>query len=392
MDCGSEDLVCHAIDWLSSHSHAVQQTFGLIDSAWNHAGGRVLAFLKEHGEKLIALASFSFAVWRWWIYRERILHKRLEEYIQQSDRRLRPAALAAMEAMLRPGRTATLRQPAFAIELREILDRTAWRSFFGLSTIERQTEKQLARALNGLRKRQRIARTAMRSLQHQQAWVHLLAGAVAASRGRCKSRSSNSLGSAQKALREFRRVLEIPGHPSNVEARECEAFELLRLREHDLAMKSYIVLEELARNIDEDRKRDLITARSRRFRAQILQAKARSSGARNAWSLIAYDNNPMSALKLREKHAPFAKWDAIEQGEIHYVAAFIANRCGWGPAEQRQLSKASAAYGEVLAQLPTHRPCVLAATRRLKSEARAGRERIRRAQEFGEYDLDWLMV
>ncbi len=81
------------------------------------AGGQIIKFLKEHGEKLIAIASFSFGVWRWWIYRERILHKRLEEYIRESDARLGPASAQTTEAFLRPGRTALLSQPAFAIEL-----------------------------------------------------------------------------------------------------------------------------------------------------------------------------------------------------------------------------------------------------------------------------------
>jgi len=164
MDCGADDLGCRLLEWLFTHSHAIKQTLEFLDALWGDAGGQIIRFLKEHGEKLIALASFSFAVWRWWIYRERILHKRLEEYINESDARLEPAAKQTVEVILRPGRTAALPQPAFALELQDILVTQGWRSRFQLSSVERQAEKQFGRALRGIRRRQQTVRAASRSL------------------------------------------------------------------------------------------------------------------------------------------------------------------------------------------------------------------------------------
>lgn len=153
MDCGPNEPVCQFFDWLARHPHSIRQVLQFVDGLWNQAGGQLIAFLKEHGEKLVAIASFSFAVWRWWKYRERILHKRLEEYIRESDARLAPASAQTFEAILRPGRTALLPQPAFALELRSILTTNGWDSLLRFTSVERQAERLLARALKGIRNR-----------------------------------------------------------------------------------------------------------------------------------------------------------------------------------------------------------------------------------------------
>jgi hypothetical protein len=203
MDCGADELLCRLIEWLSHNAYAVQQLIAFLDSVWANAGGQIVDFLKQHGEKLIALLSFSFAVWRWWRYREGILHKRLEEYIRESDARLGPASDQTMEAILRPGRTAVLPQPAFAVELRDILETNGWGTLFQFSDVERHAERQYGRALRRIRNRQRIARAATQSLLDQQARVHLLAGATAASRARRTVDTGRASLCDHAALREF---------------------------------------------------------------------------------------------------------------------------------------------------------------------------------------------
>ena len=228
MDC-SEDIACQLIDWFTSNGFVVKQALHTIDRLWDAAGGHITTFLAEHGEKLVAAASFCFAVWRWLVYRERVLYKRLEEYIQESDSRLGPTTSLMFEAMLRSGRTPTLRQPAFALELGEILEGRGWRSFFGIKPIERQTEKQLRSALIGIRKRERTVENATRSLQKQRAEVHMLKGAIAVSRARNTPRFVLSGQNDGQALREFQRALQCPTHRRDAEAKECEAFPSARI-------------------------------------------------------------------------------------------------------------------------------------------------------------------
>ena len=188
--------------------------------------------------------------------RERILHKRLEEYIQESDCPVGPASAQTVEAILRPGRTAALPQPAFAVELHHILDRTGWLSLVRLSSVERQVEKKLAKALRGIRRRQQIARAAERSLLEQQAQVHLLAGAIAASRARRKSDRAKASRDDHVALREFRKVLQFTTDDRDAVAKECEAFQLLRLGKKTEAKQAYSDLEGIAIHLPGARERE----------------------------------------------------------------------------------------------------------------------------------------
>ena len=391
MDCGSNEPVCQLFDWLSRHPSAIKQTFEFIDGLWNEAGGQLIKFLKEHGEKLIAIASFSFGVYRWWIYRERILHKRLEEYIRESDARLEPASGQAVQALLRPTRTAALPQPAFALELQDILASNGWRSLSQFASVERQAERKLGRALRGIRKRQQIARGALQSLIEQQTQVHLLAGAVATSRARRKPDRSLASRHDYAALREFRKVLQFPTHSRDVIAKELEAFQLLRLSKRADALKAYEDLEAFAETLTNLRQRDLAIASSKRFRAQILQTNAGHAGAVNAWNLIAGNNNPQCAVQLRGPYGPFIEWEAIEQAEIHFVAAWVAHMLGYVNEEPAHLSSAETVLNEVIAGLPKRGWFVPYAKKQLRDEARAALKRVESAKT-GNYDAQWLLI
>jgi hypothetical protein len=391
MDCGAEELLCRLIEWLSHNAYAVRQTLEFLDTLWSSAGGQIADFLRDHGEKLIALLSFSFAVWRWWRYREGILHKRLEEYIRESDARLGPASDQTMEAILRPGRTAALPQPAFAVELRDILDTNGWGTFFRFSSVERHAERQFGRTLRRMRNRQRIARAATQSLHDQQARVHLLAGAVAASRARRTTDSRRASLCDHAALREFQKVLQFPAHHRDVVAKECEAFQLLRLRKHAEAARAYLELEEFAGALPDQRQRDLVVARAKRFRAQIRQAKQTNGGSLRAWTLIASIRNPECAVQLRARYGAYESWEAIEQAEIHFVSAWIASKLGYVVEEQDHLSNAEENYCDVLGKVPRRAIFVSFPKRALRDEASAGRDRVRRARA-GQYDQQWLMV
>jgi hypothetical protein len=389
MDC-SEDIVCQLFDWFSSSGYVVRQVLHGADGLWNAAGGKLTTFFSEHGEKLVAALSFSFAVYRWWIYRERVLHKRLEEYIRESDERLRPTTSRMLEAILKPGRVLALPQPAFALELNDILESSGWRRFFGISPIGWQAERQLKRALKGVRLRERTVAIAARSLQKQRADVHMLRGAIAVSRARSTSDDASIGKHDGHALREFQRALQTETHRHDAEAKECEAFQFLRLGQHGHALGAYEEMEEFAHGEDDARKRDLLIARSKRYQAQITQVSA-SGGSLAALALIGAGKNPQpeSALRLRAKYAPYELWDALEQAEIHYVSAYVANRLGANNIEPQQLALAQAQYGDVLSKLPRRLWFVRRSTRMLRVEAQAGWDRLVLAK-IGSYDDAWL--
>ena len=218
----------------------------------------------------------------------------------------------------------------------------------------------------------------------------MLKGAIAVSRARNTPRFAVAGRNDGQALREFQRALQCPTHRRDAEAKECEAFQFLRLGSLDQAEEAFEQLEDFARDIPDARKRDLFIARSKRFRAQILQTSA-AAGALAALSIIGAGRSPApsSALSLRQVHAPYQNWDAVEQAEIHFVAAYIAKRLSANVIEQRQLADAEASYGEVLLKLPKRLIFVHAATRRLRKEVQAGADRVTLAKA-GNYDLNWL--
>ena len=74
----------------------------------------------------------------------------------------------------------------------------------------------------------------------------MLAGAIATSRARRKSNRSQGWQEDYSALREFRKVLQFPTHDRDAVAKECEAFQLLRLGRRSEASQAYVELEAIA--------------------------------------------------------------------------------------------------------------------------------------------------
>lgn len=296
-----------------------------------------------------------------------------------------------MEAILRPGRSVSVPQPAYALELNEILEANGWRRLFGLTPLESQTERQLRRAIAGIHKRQRTVSDAARALQRQRAEAHMLQGALASSRARRATNQALAGRDDGRALREFQRVLQIETHQRDAEAKECEAFQFLRLGQYALAEEAYREVEAFALAVGDARKRDLTVARAKRYRAQIIQIRA-VNGATAARTLIGAtaQPSPESALRLRARYAPYLGWDAVEQAEMHYVAAYISSRLGAGLIEAAQLGASEGCYRDVLDRLPKRLIFVDGWTRALRAEANAGLDRITLARN-DKYDEAWLM-
>ncbi|MGE0626294.1 MAG: hypothetical protein AB7O43_00615 [Hyphomicrobiaceae bacterium] len=397
MECGPAEYWCHFLAWFSENSEFLKQLPQLSDwwAAAFGSEGWLMAFIQQHGEKIIAAASLAFAIWRWWVYRERILHKRLDEYLRESDARLAPTSAQVVEALLRPGRTASLPQPAFAVELRDILDTNGWRYWFGLSTLNAQANWQLGRRLAGIRNRMKIARDAISSLQKEQAQLHMIAGAVAAARARRVKDRTKGEKFDKIALREFQKVMQLPGHQRDIIAKENEAYQWLRIGNLRRAMEAFEELEILATDIEDEQKKAYVIARSKRFRAQMLQTMA-DGGAAAAWIKMTADSgsiNGPGALELRSKFEPDGRWETIEQAEMHYVTAYIAFKCNYSVREPQQLQLAEARYEDVCDNLPKWFWLLKREHRTLCAEAKRGLARVRRVNENpGDYDEAWLRV
>ena len=133
MVCGVDDTICEGLSWL-------------VGNQWIGAkvAAQLLAFvmlIKSNIGNLATVASTSFAIYKWWNYREAVLHRRLDEYIAESDRRLIASRDRVIEIITRPDRRTKLRNPAFAFELYGVLERNNWDtalSRVGISSMDKQ--------------------------------------------------------------------------------------------------------------------------------------------------------------------------------------------------------------------------------------------------------------
>jgi hypothetical protein len=389
MDCAlSSDILCRISVWLAEFGVDLTQWLIFLHQAWSSLSAffwRVAELAGAHAEKLFGLAGFSFGVWRWWYTRERVLHKRLQEYLAEQDERLIQARSYVLDALFRPGPKQQFAEPLFAVgPLRSVLRRRRWDSLLRIGRVEAGAQRNLVKAIRDIERRIETAVTALTSLRAQMASAYLLQGAIASARASQRRNPVQRIDWDDRALIYFRTVMQVHDYERDVQAKEYEAHQLRKLGHLVEAEVAYKQLESVAAWVAEDKKRSFITARARRYRAQIVQAMA-PSGSLNARDLI------VQALELRSPFGPYRDWDAIEQGDVHCVEAYIRNRLGHGQVEQEQLSLAGTAYHSVLNRIPSSKWFISSANKRLRVAAQTGLARVDAAQRRNVYDTGWLL-
>ncbi|MEZ5774545.1 MAG: hypothetical protein R3D33_07540 [Hyphomicrobiaceae bacterium] len=297
--------------------------------------------LKERLPNIVAAVSIAFAIWRWWLYREKTLHLRLDKYILQSDQRLGPAGDQIVEALLRPGRLVALPQPTFAREISGILGRH-WKVRKG---VEDHVRTRLEKGFPSFLDRKSSAEAAVDSLNQQHAHLLTIQGALAVCRARQAKKASRRRDHDAVALRYFEEVVKLPGRKQDAKAHELIAQQLFRLGKRPYALAAYKDLERIASDLPHRREREMTMARASRFIAQIHQIEARG-GSLNAYAAI------QTALERSAPHAfAVCEWDALENVEMHYVCAYIAHRLNYTVVRSQQLDLAWKLFNERLEPL-----------------------------------------
>jgi hypothetical protein len=401
MDCGADQYACQLLAWMSGNEFAATVLSRLVAHIGDHAAGVVgwLALMwRDHGDKLIALAGVAFGAWRWWRYREQILHKRLDEYLRESDGRLADGQAYVLEAIQRPGPGRPFKLPLFAsLQLRSVLREHRWNTLAVAANVAGSADWQLRSAMDKIRDQLETMEQTASSLHRQLATAYILRGAIASStplRLWTDDASRNAF-----ALTSFRAALQIPGHESDVVAKELEAHQLRKLGQWQAALIAYQEFEKFAATITDYRTQRLSVVRAKRYQAEILQAQTCTklpdgtyefAGTLGAYNLLASPNQP-SALNMRSPLGPFQGWDALEQGDIHYLTAFVSRNLGFPLVIRTQLDDAETAYERVLDELPKRRWFLSGGKRRLRTKAIGGLARLKEARKRDQYDAGWLM-
>lgn len=384
MECGSQETICHVLTWVTENELVARKiNDALIKFGQDTTGTTALfvAFLQKHGSTLIGLLGFTFGVWRWWLYHERVLHKRLDEYIGARDARLRDVRDKALNAIQRPAPGQTLVAPSFVNgDLKAVLRESRWDNGAFAPAVLLSADWQLGKAITSITNRLSIAEREAVSLRQELCTAHSLRGAVAAAR---------SGGEAHlDALSHFRNALSLPGHSHDIKIKELEAHQLRKLGHFDAAEEAYDLVIELARNQPSERDRDIVVARAKRYLAEI-EARPFNAFLRMRAGLEGNQYAP-GPIPLLDRCQPLSSWEWVEKGDMNYFTALLARELNFHIVERQNLDDADAAYEAALRAIRKKRWEIGKSTSRLRKRIREGRQRVTEARTQKRYDRAWL--
>jgi len=384
MDCGSQETLCHVLTWLTDNELAARKFNDLVVKLGQdaHGGlGTIGGYFKDYGQAIIGLLGFSFGVWRWWLYHERVLHKRLDSYIKARDSRLKDVREKALGALQRPAPGQALIAPSFVDrDLKAVLRESRWDNSAVAPSVLSSAEWQLAKAVTSISNKLQIAEREAVSLRQELCTAYSLRGAVASARSGAEAHLD--------ALSHFRTALSLPGHANDIQIKELEAHQLRKLGHYDAAQDAYEMVIGLARNLPSERDRDIVTARAKRYLAE-LEESPWTAYVKMSADLEGRQHAP-GPIALLDRWQPLSSWELIEKGDMHFLTAYLASLYRWPNPEREHLQQAEAAYEAALLNVRNKRWEIGKSTSRLRKRIRDGRQRVAEARTEKRYDRAWL--
>jgi tetratricopeptide (TPR) repeat protein len=225
---------------------------------------------------VLALVPGSYAIYKWWHFRDSRLPMRLNEMLARDESRLRPdARFALLQAAKSPSaKRVSVTPPIFAAPALKStirnLNWSGWRNPFPFATAERELEV----ALNEIEKQLAFGERSRENSRKQQAVAYIVKGAIAAARAGQPGITSESAEQCNRAaLYDFSRALEIDN--DDVEALEYLAHQQRVLGQDGPALSSYERLINLTVAPGSEAK--LVTARAHRYIGEILENQFETS-------------------------------------------------------------------------------------------------------------------
>ncbi len=164
--------------------------------------------LRPHLEAIFGLVGLSFAIWRWYRHREKVLHKRLLEYLLDEEKRLGTSLEGMLEAIDHPTTRRRPRSPLLVSRaLRKVLKRKNWKGTSIFTSVEHTTETQLVLAGVKVGNQLELLEKAKAGYREQQAAVHILAGAIKSARAAKYLVGRDEQRQHAQALESFRYAL-----------------------------------------------------------------------------------------------------------------------------------------------------------------------------------------
>lgn len=387
MECGSEELLCQVLSLITDNEKTatgLAEFLGKIGERADGWLGAVAQLLKDYGQTIVGAVGLTFGIWRWWIYREAILHKRLASYIGDRDRRLKGAREQVLEKLQRPAPGLAFNAPAFIDkELRAVLRERNWDRTALALTVESSADWQLSKAIGRIRDKLLTAESEAACLRQELCTAFSIRGAIAASRSSLQSTVERDIS----ALAHFRGALHLRGHEADLPLLELEAHQLRKLGYVADAVDAYKKIDIYSETLDDPRRRCLVRARSRRYLAEIESTTSRSNAYKMMIAPLEGNQFSPGPIALYQSCTPLTDWELTEKGDMHYFVAYLATLLQFPNAPANQLNEANNAYEEVLRKFERRH---WFKRRRARNRAAEGKARVLLAQQTNQYDVAWL--
>lgn len=388
MECGSQELFCQLTGWLSENELVAPwlvEVIGRLGGRADGIAGAVAQFIRDYGQSIVGLIGVTFGFWRWWRYREHILHKRLAEYIAERDSRLKKSSRGIIELIQRPGPGQRFEEPLFIdADLQVVLRERNWDKPAYALGVAKSSDLSLNRAIESIKRRLGIAEGNLASLRQQLASAYAIRGTIASS----MARRGRDVEMNSRALSYFRSALALPGHEDDFDLRELEAHQLRKLGLAG-AEEAYAELCKLADSLSPLRRRAISFARAKRYLSEVMRPYAPL--AANQMMRSSHDSQAHfpGALGLVRDQEPLDGWERLEKADMHYYTALGAHELGFVVIAPAQLVDAETEYRRVATELGRRKWFRPRKYRRLRARAHEGIRRVAAARE-GNYDLSWL--
>jgi hypothetical protein len=312
--------------------------FSLLKSVLNRYA-EFINLAREHFQNLLGLAGLSFGVWRWWRYREAALFRRLDEYLDREQSRLRHARAELFESVLRPSVGRMVDAPFMSMPpLERALRAWGWLPAFsfvgsyGIAT-DRLTDTAVhLQEQKVLREREHL------QLNQTFAAAQLLRGALEGARAARASAPSEKRHAARNAIAHFEDALRLPGNEHDLDARELKLYQLILIGEFDTAEAVCTNLLDTIRLLPPSRERSIRQARALKCAALIERKRGRN---RNVNGLCG------DALQELSLHTPLLRHELLDAAELHEMQACARALLGYAVAAEASRDAAQTAYTDL---------------------------------------------
>jgi hypothetical protein len=225
----------------------------------------------------VAVASGGYAIYQKWHYAGRNLHLRLQEFLQQEEKRLRAADDELDKNAERPGPARPFQSPIFPDgTLGPVLRKMAWGTPT-LTTLHwsriRRAEREVQRASKELEEQLALWESRKKDYQRRLVQAHLVKGAMAAARAaKIKARGRDDREHNQAALTEFERAMNVDPTQTEPLALEFAAHQRVRLGDYSGAVQDFGKLAQWA----ETASNPMLRSRALKFQAEIHECRNES--------------------------------------------------------------------------------------------------------------------